>query len=73
MGQIKTDDLSGKINTVTTAVPFLTISMGASMNSEISTVPNGTLEPAIFGNIGLLGFEKKKLGFSVSYTPGYES
>ena len=48
VGQINTDQLSGKINTVTTAVPFLTISMGSSLNADITTVPNGTLESAIF-------------------------
>ncbi len=68
-GQVTTSELSGKINAVTTAVPFLTIPVGAFTNSGISTVPNGTLEPTIFGNIGLVGFEKKKFGISVSYTP----
>lgn len=73
MGQTSIDGRILGINTITTAVPFLTIPIGASMNGDITTVPNGTMEPAIFSNLGLLGFEKKKFGFSFTYTPWFRS
>ncbi|MCX6223448.1 MAG: type IX secretion system outer membrane channel protein PorV [Bacteroidia bacterium] len=69
-GQITTDQLSGKINTVTTAVPFLTIApdsrsggMG-DVGVAISTDAN-----SMHWNPAKYAFAPNDMGVSISYTP----
>jgi hypothetical protein len=69
-GQINTDQLSGKINTVTTAVPFLTIApdsrsggMG-DVGVAISTDAN-----SMHWNPAKYAFAPNDMGLSISYTP----
>ncbi len=69
-GQINTDQLSGKINTVTTAVPFLTIApdsrsggMG-DVGVALSTDAN-----SMHWNPAKYAFAPNDMGLSISYTP----
>lgn len=57
------DQVRSYLNSKITTLPFLALQVGPSINGTITSVPNGTLESGIFGNISLLGFEKKKFGF----------
>ncbi len=65
------NELSGKeLNTITTAVPFLTIApdaRGGSLgDAGVSTSPDAN---SIFWNAAKYAFAEKKMGFAVSYTP----
>jgi len=65
------EELGGReINTITTAVPFLTIvpdARGASMgDAGVSTTPDAN---SIYYNAAKYAFAEKKVGFSLSYTP----
>jgi len=70
VGQIATDQLSGKINTVTTAVPFLTIApdsrsggmgdVGVALSADANSM---------HWNPAKYAFVTNDMGLSVSYTP----
>ncbi|MBL0047616.1 MAG: type IX secretion system outer membrane channel protein PorV [Bacteroidetes bacterium] len=68
--KISTDELSGKVNTVTTAVPFLMIGpdsrAGAMGDAGVATSPDAN---SIHWNPSKLAFVDKKMGLSLSYTP----
>ncbi len=68
-GQATSDDLSGKINTLTYAVPFLTIPVNPTLNGVISSVPDGTAGPTIYGNPGLLALNTHKVQATLDYVP----
>ncbi|MDD4646286.1 MAG: type IX secretion system outer membrane channel protein PorV, partial [Bacteroidales bacterium] len=69
-GQITTDELSGKINTVTTAVPFLTITpdsrAGGMGDTGVATSPDAN---SMHWNPAKYAFADKEMGLAVSYTP----
>jgi hypothetical protein len=68
--QISTGDLTGEINTITTAVPFLLIApdsrAGALGDAGVATSPDAN---SIHWNASKLGMIDKKMGLSISYTP----
>jgi hypothetical protein len=69
-GQITTDELTGKINTVTTAVPFLTIPpdsrslgmgwVGAALSADANSM---------YWNPAKFAFAPNNMGLSISYVP----
>lgn len=65
------DELGGReINTITTAVPFLTIvpdARGAALgDAGVSSSPDAN---SLYYNAAKYAFAEKKIGFSLSYTP----
>lgn len=68
--QISTGDLTGEINTITTAVPFLLIApdsrAGGMGDAGVATSPDAN---SIHWNPAKLAMMDKKLGVSISYTP----
>lgn len=69
-GQIRTSQLDGRQNTITTAVPFLMITPDAragAMGDVGAATPNDV--NAIHWNTSKLAFMEKNGGVSVSYTP----
>lgn len=69
MGQLTTDDLSGRINLFNTAVPFLTLPMYPAINGMITSVPDGTPGPGIYSNHGLLALDKNRFHYTLNYNP----
>jgi len=69
MGQITTHDLSGTINLLTVAVPFLTIPQSPSINGVITSVPDGTSGPGIYGNPGLLALDHARFQSTIDFVP----
>jgi hypothetical protein len=69
MGQVTTQDFADRINILTPAVPFLTISMGPAINGLITTVPDGTSGPGIYGNPGLLALDSGRFRSTIDYVP----
>lgn len=69
-GQITTDELTGKINTVTTSVPFLTIApdsrSGAMGDAGVALSTDAN---AMHWNPAKLAFVTNNMGLSISYTP----
>lgn len=67
---LTTNQLTGGINTITTAVPFLMITpdsrAGGMGDAGVATSPDAN---SIHWNASKLAFVEKKMGFSVSYTP----
>ncbi|MFN6037756.1 MAG: PorV/PorQ family protein, partial [Bacteroidota bacterium] len=65
-----TSQLSGGINTITTAVPLLLITpdsrAGAMADCGVASSPDAN---SIHWNAAKLAFSDKKVGLSVSYTP----
>jgi hypothetical protein len=72
--QFTQDELVGKQNTITTAVPFLMISpdsrSAAMGDAGVATSPD---ENSIFWNVAKLGFIDKQNGLSISYAPWLRS
>ncbi len=70
VGQINTDQLSGKINTVTTAVPFLTIApdsrSGGMGDVGVALSPDAN---SMHWNPAKYAFAPNDMGLSISYTP----
>ncbi|MFA5815007.1 MAG: type IX secretion system outer membrane channel protein PorV [Bacteroidales bacterium] len=70
VGQISTDQLSGKINTVTTAVPFLTIApdsrSGGMGDVGVALSPDAN---SMHWNPAKYAFAPNDMGLSISYTP----
>jgi hypothetical protein len=70
VGQINTDQLSGKINTVTTAVPFLTIApdsrSGGMGDVGVALSPDAN---SMHWNPAKFAFAPNDMGLSISYTP----
>ncbi len=70
VGQIATDELSGKINTVTTAVPFLTIApdsrSGGMGDVGVALSPDAN---SMHWNPANYAFVTNDMGLSISYTP----
>jgi hypothetical protein len=70
VGQIATDQLSGKINTVTTAVPFLTIApdsrSGGMGDVGVALSPDAN---SMHWNPAKYAFAPNDMGLSISYTP----
>ncbi len=68
--KVTTAQLNGKVNTVTTAVPFLMIGpdsrAGAMGDAGVATSPDAN---SIHWNPSKLAFVDKKMGMSLSYTP----
>jgi hypothetical protein len=68
--QITTDELSGKINTITTAVPFLTIApdsrSGAMGDVGVALSPDAN---SMHWNPAKYAFAPNDMGLSMSYTP----
>lgn len=69
-GQIATDSLDGRVNTINTAVPFLRISpdarSGAMGDVGVALSPDAN---AIFWNLSKLPFAASPAGGAVTYTP----
>jgi hypothetical protein len=69
-GQISTDDVDGRVNTINTAVPFLRISpdaRGGSMGDVgVASSPDAN---ATYWNLAKLPFARNDAGASVTYTP----
>ena len=69
-GTLTTNQLTGGINTITTAVPFLLITpdsrAGGMGDVGVATMPDAN---SIHWNTSKLAFVEKKMGFGVSYTP----
>ncbi len=69
-GQISTDQLSGKINTVTTAVPFLTIApdsrSGGMGDVGVALSPDAN---SMHWNPAKYAFVTNDMGMAISYTP----
>jgi len=69
-GQITTDQLSGKINTVTTSVPFLTIApdsrSGGMGDVGVALSPDAN---SMHWNPAKYAFVTNDVGLSISYTP----
>ncbi len=70
VGQITTDQLTGKINTVTTAVPFLTIApdsrSGGMGDVGVALSPDAN---SMHWNPAKYAFAPNDMGLSISYTP----
>jgi hypothetical protein len=70
LAQITTDELSGKINTITTAVPFLTIApdsrSGAMGDVGVALSPDAN---SMHWNPAKYAFAPNDMGISMSYTP----
>jgi hypothetical protein len=70
VGQITTGELTGKVNTVTTAVPFLTIppdSRGLGMAwTGVATSPDAN---SMYWNPAKYAFAPNDMGVSISYVP----
>ena len=71
VGQISTTELSGRrLNTITTAVPFLMITpdsrAGGMGDAGVASSPDAN---SIHWNAAKLCFAQKKIGMSLSYTP----
>jgi hypothetical protein len=70
IGQITTDEITGKINTVTSAVPFLTITpdsrSGGMGDAGVALSYDAN---AMYWNPAKLAFSTGNMGFSISYTP----
>ncbi|MCK4661916.1 MAG: type IX secretion system outer membrane channel protein PorV [Bacteroidales bacterium] len=68
--QITTDELSGEINTITTAVPFLVIApdsrSGGMGEVGVATTPDAN---SMHWNPAKYGFIDKEMGLSISFTP----
>ena len=68
--QITTDELSGKINTITSAVPFLTIApdsrSGGMGDVGVALSPDAN---SMHWNPAKYAFAPNDMGFSLSYTP----
>jgi len=69
MGQNATNDLEGRINYLTTAVPFLTIPLSPTINGVITSVPDGTSGPGIYGNPGLLALDSTRFQATADFVP----
>ncbi|MGZ4049584.1 MAG: PorV/PorQ family protein, partial [Bacteroidia bacterium] len=69
-GQTNYKVIADQLNTITTAVPFLLIAPD-SRSGGMGDAGCASLNDAnaIHWNASKLGFEEKKMGFSVSYTP----
>lgn len=67
---LTTNQITGGINTITTAVPFLLITpdsrAGGMGDAGVATTPDAN---SIHWNASKLAFIDKKMGFAVSYTP----
>ena len=67
---LKTNQLTGGLNTITTAVPFLLITpdsrAGGMGDAGAATNPDAN---SIHWNVSKLAFAESKMGFAVSYTP----
>ena len=67
---LSTQDLSGRVNTITTAVPFLLIAPDATQGSmgEVgaATTPDAN---SLHWNVGKLAFVEKKGGAAINVTP----
>ncbi len=68
-GQNTTNDLANRINIVTTAVPFLSIQLNPAINGFITTIPDGTCGPGIYGNNALLALDSSKFQASADVVP----
>lgn len=70
IGQITTGQLTGEVNTITTAVPFLTIAVdsraGAMGDAGVATLPDANSQ---HHNPAKYMFIDKDVGMSISYTP----
>lgn len=68
--KLNVKDLTGGVNTITTAVPFLMISpdsrAGGMGDVGAATSPDAN---SIYWNASKLAFAEKDMGFSLSYTP----
>ncbi len=68
--QITTGELTGEVNTITTAVPFLTIAVdsraGAMGDAGVATLPDANSQ---HHNPAKYMFMDKDVGMSISYTP----
>ncbi|MFA6128080.1 MAG: PorV/PorQ family protein [Bacteroidales bacterium] len=69
IGQNINQNLEGRINNLTYAVPFLTIPLSPAINGVITSVPDGTAGPGLYGNPGLLALDSARLQTSIDYTP----
>ena len=69
-GQITTGDLTGEVNTITSAVPFLTITpdsrAGGMGDVGVATSPDAY---SLHWNAAKLSFIEEDYGASLSYTP----
>jgi len=67
---LTTQDLSGRVNTITTAVPFLMIgpdaTQGAMGEVGAATTPDGN---SIHWNVAKMAFSDKKGGATINVTP----
>ncbi len=70
LAQITTGQLTGQVNTITTAVPFLTIAVdsraGAMGDAGVATLPDANSQ---HHNPAKYIFMDKDVGMSISYTP----
>lgn len=69
MGQLTSDDLAGRINLIHTAVPFLTVKVNPAINGIITSLPDGTAGPGLYGNHSLLALDKTRFQSSLDYYP----
>ena len=70
LGQISTNELDGRINTINTAVPFLRIDPDARSGAmgDIGIAISGDAN-AIYWNTAKIPFSEKNTALSVTYTP----
>lgn len=68
-GQTTTNEFASRINYLTTAVPFLTIPLNPTLNGVITTVPDGTSAPGIYGNYGLVALDSARFQVTADYVP----
>ena len=61
LGQGLSNNLADGANPLTYSVPFLTIPVSPPINSIITTVPDGTSGPGVFGNNGLLALVRNEV------------
>lgn len=68
--QLSGQQLSSRLNTITTAVPFLLITPDSRAGGMGDAGCATSADPnAIHWNVSKLAFAEKKIGFAVSYTP----
>lgn len=68
-GQNATNNFADGINTVITAVPFLTIPLSPGINGVITMVPEGTSGPGIYGNTALLALDSTRFQATFDFVP----
>ncbi len=67
--QLSKDQVNNRLNPIAPSVSFLEIKPHPSLNGDITAVPDGSLGPGIYGNLGLLALDSSRFRVTIDYTP----